>query len=150
MVSTRTALFAVLTLIAAGIIAGAVTGSLAPREPELERASPRLNAGYAHRVPAEARARAEANLDDIAERARAAGVRLILITYPVSFGPSGVANEAIRKVAARRSIPLVGATQSIERLPKEQRRFLWAGHPNPHMYREIARDVADVLLQRVD
>jgi hypothetical protein len=39
MVSTRTTLFAVLTLVAGGIIAGAVTGSLGPQEPRLERAT---------------------------------------------------------------------------------------------------------------
>jgi len=44
MVSTRTALFATLTLLAGGIIAGAVTGSLGPRNPEVKRA-PATNAG---------------------------------------------------------------------------------------------------------
>ena len=48
-----------------------------------------------------------------------------------------------------RGIPVVDTKDSIARLPMEERGFLWAGHPNPDMSREIARDVANVLLERV-
>ena len=41
MVSTRTTLFAVLTLVAGGVIAGAVTGSLGTEEPRIKSAAAR-------------------------------------------------------------------------------------------------------------
>jgi hypothetical protein len=31
------------------------------------------------------------------------------------------------------------------RVPDAQRKFLWAGHPNGAIYREIARDAAAIL-----
>lgn len=118
---------------------------------ELKSSGPRLSPDFQspHRAPEEARAHAEANLREISERLRAAGVRLVLLSYPVNLGPPRAANEAIRRVGAMRRIPIVDTAASIARLPMGERGYLWAGHPNPQMYREIARDVANVLLQRV-
>jgi lysophospholipase L1-like esterase len=92
-------------------------------------------------------ARAERDYEAIVRYARAAGVGLVLISYPLDAGVFAAANRAMRSVTARHGVPLVDATVSLERIPPERRQWLWAGHPSGPIYREIARDVATRLLE---
>jgi lysophospholipase L1-like esterase len=90
--------------------------------------------------------RATRNYISMAAWAKSAGVALALITYPVEFGGFAAANQAMRAAAAETGVPIVESGYSIARLSPKKRKLGWAGHPNAWMYREIASDVADLVL----
>lgn len=92
------------------------------------------------------RERRRKDFEAMAAYLRAAGIRLILVTYPIDQGIHRGTNQAIRSVALRHRIPLVDSRASLARLPRGKRKFIWAAHPTGPIYREIARDVADLLL----
>lgn len=91
------------------------------------------------------RARVERDLELVAEHAQAAGVDLIFITYPIEHGWADLANQALLAVAERHHIPVVRSRRSAHRLPKEKRDWLPDGHPGPHIYHQIARDLAPLI-----
>jgi lysophospholipase L1-like esterase len=91
--------------------------------------------------------RVEANFDAIVTWLRAAGICVAFVEYPVDSTGFATANRAMRAVAVRYDLPIVGSNASIKRMPAGRREFLWAMHPNPAMYEEIARDVAEVVLE---
>jgi lysophospholipase L1-like esterase len=99
---------------------------------------------YAEDVQVEARA--EADYAAMARIARAAGVSLVLVEYPLDAGAFAAANRAMRSAGQRAGVPTVASPAAQARVPPEQHRWLWAGHPNGAIYREIARDAAQVVL----
>ena len=89
--------------------------------------------------------RAAPDFRAMAEYARTAAIRLIFIAYPREMDAFAVANQAMRQVAAEYGLTVIESGHSVERVPEDQREFLWGAHPNGPMYREIARDVAAAL-----
>ena len=94
---------------------------------------------------AQVEARAEADYAAMAGIARAAGAQLVLIEYPLDLGMFAAANRAMRRVGSELGVPTVDSPTSQARVPPEKRQWLWAGHPNGAIYREIARDAAAAL-----
>jgi hypothetical protein len=86
------------------------------------------------------------NRTESAEDARAAGVRIVFVAYPVEHDAFHLANRAVRRVAAEYGAPVVESARSVQRVPEEERHLLWAAHPNGPMYAEIARDVMRIVL----
>ncbi len=74
-------------------------------------------------------------------------VELILLRYPLDFGTFRVSNFAIQTYARDFGVPLVDTSKSLERVPREDVEWLYGDHPNPPVYREIARDVATAILR---
>jgi lysophospholipase L1-like esterase len=96
------------------------------------------------RIEPEMEERAARDYRRMVEDARAAGVPIAFVTYPVELDAFRFANRAIRRVAAEYGVPVVESGRSVRRVPEGQREMLWAGHPNGPMYAEIARDVLRV------
>lgn len=90
--------------------------------------------------------RALPDLREIARLARAADVDPIFINYPLTQGWFNKANNALWRVSQEYEIPLVRSGTALQRVPREKREWLWASHPGAAIYREIARDVAKVVL----
>jgi len=84
----------------------------------------------------------------IAELALAAELQLILITYPYPVGPYWPANQAMQRVSGEYGIAVINSQKALRRLGERDRRPLWALHPRPALYVEIARDLVPVLLGR--
>jgi len=78
--------------------------------------------------------------------ARAAGIPIVLIAYPVQWSGFAVVNRAMRTVAGRYDVPLLDSPKILQRIPREQRPLLWGGHPGPAVYREIARDLVPIVV----
>lgn len=116
------------------------------RDGRIERFTHAREAENAYADDAEVEARAEADYGAMATIARAAGARLVLVEYPLDLGMFAAANRAMRRVGEAQGVPTVDSPASQARVPDEQRRWLWAGHPNGAIYREIARDAASLLL----
>ncbi len=93
--------------------------------------------------------RAARNLTALGNWANDAGIALAFITYPLSISGFPAANEAIISAANRTSTPVIVSGEIVSRLPPEEREFLWALHPNPAMYREIAREAADLVVTTI-
>lgn len=94
----------------------------------------------------EAKRTVERDVDEMVRYARARGVRVILITYPLErVGFFGPADQALKTVAASLSVPLVDSAQSLRRVPQPEQRWIWALHPTGPIYREIARDTAALV-----
>lgn len=79
--------------------------------------------------------------------ARSHGIRIVFLAYPTEVGAFARANAAVRQATAEYGVPLVETKSAVQRVPEEERKFLWALHPNAAMYREIARDVAEKVLE---
>lgn len=94
------------------------------------------------RPDAEVQARLLRNYEAMAEYAHAAGVRLIFVAYLLDFPHMALPNQAMRSVAQRHGITVVESGKSLDRVPLEQRIWVWGLHPGAPTYREIARDVA--------
>ena len=90
--------------------------------------------------------RATRNYLAMAGWAKSAGIPLAFITYPVEVGAFAAVNRAIRAAAAETGIPVIESRYSLAGLPPEKRKLEWNAHPNGWMYREIARDVAELVL----
>lgn len=58
------------------------------------------------------------------------------------------ASLAMWQVAEEYDVPFVPSWESLERIPRERQEWLWAMHPGSLIYREIAQDVADTILDR--
>lgn len=56
------------------------------------------------------------------------------------------ANAAIERAVSETAAPLIVTGEIVNRLPRRDRTFLWALHPNAAMYREIAREAADLVI----
>ena len=84
----------------------------------------------------------------IVELSRRAGVRMIFITYPLAIpgSPFVPANIAIREVSDEYRIERLESVNSLAQIPREEREFLWALHPNGRLYREIAWDLAEMIV----
>ena len=94
-------------------------------------------------------ARATHNYRAMAAWARGAGIPIAFLQYPVPLSAFGLINGAIEIVSDEEGVPRVATRHSIARVPAGERQLLWAAHPNESMYREIARDVARVVLESV-
>jgi len=92
--------------------------------------------------------RTEADFRAMAEYARAAGIELILVEYPGHFGAFVPANSAMRRVAEEFDLTIIDSRSAARRVPKPQRKFIWAYHPTGPIYHEIAADLADALLEK--
>ena len=102
----------------------------------------------AFRMDRQIREAAQRDFETMASYLRAAGIRMILITYPIDFGYPGGANEAIRAAAKARHLGVIESGPAVKRVPPADRKFIWAAHPTGPIYREIARDVADRVLPK--
>jgi lysophospholipase L1-like esterase len=120
------------------------------RDGRIERFTHEREAENVYADDAKVEARAEADYAAMAELARAAGTRLVLVEYPLDFGLFAAANRAMRRVAKERGVATVDSPTSQARVPPEKRQYLWAGHPNGSIYREIARDAAAALRSAPD
>jgi predicted Zn-dependent protease len=94
----------------------------------------------------EVEGRAEPDYRAMAEYARAASIRMMFVSYPREAGAFAAANRAMRQVAEQYGLAVVESSRAVERVPEDQREYLWAAHPNAPMYREIARDVAAAII----
>jgi hypothetical protein len=104
-----------------------------------------VHTGY--RVDPEMEERAFRDYSAMLEESAAAGAWTIFLTYPIEMGPFAAANRAVRRVFDAHRVPVVETWKSLQRLPPDQREFLWAGHPNSAVYGEIALDVLPVVLK---
>ena len=93
--------------------------------------------------------RARHNYMAMATWAKEAHLPLAFITYAFDTNAFGAANRAVRETAAESGALVIPSRDAILRIPRGKRIFLWAAHPNPVMYREIARDVSQVVLATV-
>jgi lysophospholipase L1-like esterase len=91
-------------------------------------------------------ARRAANLEAMVQLVRAAGARVVLITYPLEMGGFVAANRSLRAVARGAGIPLVESERALARVPEDRRQWVLTLHPTRWIYREVARDVARTLL----
>jgi lysophospholipase L1-like esterase len=98
------------------------------------------------RSSGEIEARAERNYDAMARWARAAGVHLVFVAYPVQWATFATANRAMLRAAARQGVPVLESRRVLSRLPQEERRLLWGAHPRAPVYREIARDLVPIVV----
>ena len=78
--------------------------------------------------------------------ARSAGVRLVFIAYPIRAHWFELANRAVRDTSRRYDIPLVETGLAVGRVPQEKQDWSADLHPGSNLYREIARDVAAVII----
>jgi len=115
------------------------------RDGRIERFTHEREAQNVYADDAQVEARAEADYAAMAAIARAAGAGLVLVEYPLDLGMFAAANRAMRRVAKQHDVPTVDSPTSQARVPPEKRQWLWAGHPNGAIYREIARDAAAVI-----
>jgi len=79
---------------------------------------------------------------------QAANVRVIFVSYPINRGSFERANLAAWRISTDSDSPLIDTSVSVDRIPLEKRVWLWASHPGPAMYKEIARDIARVVLSQ--
>jgi lysophospholipase L1-like esterase len=91
-------------------------------------------------------ARTAHDLEQIAATARAAGVSLAFVTYPVEQGFFAVVNRAVRQVAEQHDLAVVEGAAALERIPPEEQRWEWALHPDARLYGEVADDLARAVL----
>jgi lysophospholipase L1-like esterase len=107
----------------------------------------RLEYRFGLRAADESATVARGNYDAMAETARELGVHMIWITYPLEVSSYVRAlNGAIREVGERTGTPVVDAVPAYLRLPPGHRTLVFASHPGPAIYGEIAHDLADVVL----
>ncbi len=78
--------------------------------------------------------------------AQAANVRVIFVGYPLNRGSYKQANLAAWRISTDYDRPLVDTSVSVDRISPEKQVWLWRRHPGPAMYKEIARDIARVVL----
>jgi lysophospholipase L1-like esterase len=119
------------------------------RDGRIERITNRRLAPDSYAPDAEVEARAEADYAAMAGIARAAGAALVLVEYPMDVGMFAAANRAMRRTGERLGIPTVDSPAAQARVPPEEHEWLWAGHPNGAIYREIARAAEEVLRKAV-
>lgn len=115
------------------------------RDGRIERITNRRLAPDTYAADAEVEARAEADYAAMAGIARAAGAALVLVEYPMDVGMFAAANRAMRRAGERLGIPTVDSPAAQARVPPEEHEWLWAGHPNGAIYREIAREAEEVV-----
>ena len=84
-------------------------------------------------------------LTALATWANNGGDRAGLHHLPANIAGFPAANEAIESAATRTGAPVIVSGEIVSRLPEKDRVFLWALHPNAAMYREIAREAADLF-----
>ncbi len=79
---------------------------------------------------------------------QAANVRVIFISYPINRGSIELANLAAWRISTEYDSPIVDTSVSVDRIPPEKQVWLWKRHPGPAIYKEIARDIAHVVLSQ--
>ena len=89
---------------------------------------------------------AEADYKAMVQMVRARGIPIVLITYPLTTGIFEVPNHAMWLAARSLDVPRVDTTAALERVRPAEERLSWAAHPSGRGYREIARDVAALVL----
>jgi hypothetical protein len=94
---------------------------------------------------AQVEARSESDYAAMVEIARAGGAALVFVEYPLDEGAFAAANRAMRRVGERSGLPTIDSPRSLARIPPDQRRWLWAAHPDATLYREIARDAVPIV-----
>lgn len=82
------------------------------------------------------------DLEAMAATARAAGVALVLVTYPLEKEFFSEVNRAIREAARRQGLPVVESPEALARIPRAERSWKWALHPDERLYAEVAADLA--------
>jgi hypothetical protein len=115
------------------------------RDGRVERIVHQREGANVYADDAQVEARAEADYEAMAHVTRAAGAALVLVEYPLDLGAFAAANRAMRRVGERLGVPTVASPASQARVPPEQHEWLWAGHPNGPIYREIARDAVELV-----
>jgi lysophospholipase L1-like esterase len=93
--------------------------------------------------------RAGRNYRAMARWARDAGIPIAFLSYPVPVRDFASVNETIKEAASEATALTIATREAILRVPEDERELLWAAHPNGPMYREIARDVARVVIETV-
>ena len=53
----------------------------------------------------------------------------------------------MERVAREDGVPIIDTKASIERVPREDQEWVSGAHPGPNLYREIASDLAAVVLE---
>jgi len=91
-------------------------------------------------------ARTHTDLMAMMEWLSRAGILGVLVLYPQNITGFALANNAILRAAAESDVPLVDASISKRRIPLDQREWLPGFHPNGALYREIAKDIATVVV----
>lgn len=89
--------------------------------------------------------RVEENYEAMVLLLREQGVCSAFVEYPIHAADFVAANQAMREVAKRHGVPIVNSNAAMNRVPREDRKLLWAAHPNAAIYTEIARDVAALI-----
>ncbi len=82
----------------------------------------------------------------IVDTARASGAEVIFITYPFDMAPTDRPNAVMREMATKLDVPLVSSKDAAGRIPDHEGKWLWALHPSGPIYRELARDLAKLIL----
>ena len=91
---------------------------------------------------------AESDYGAMVRAIRATGAEPIFVTYPLeSNARFAVANQAMGEVTERHNVRLIRGSAGFLRVPEDQEHFSWALHPSAAVYREIARDVAESILE---
>jgi hypothetical protein len=98
------------------------------------------------RIDSEMAERAARDYRGMVEDARAEGVRIAFIAYPVDQDAFQLANRAMRTVAAELGVPVVDSARSVARVPLKSRELLWGAHPTGPMYAAIASDIVPIVL----
>lgn len=76
----------------------------------------------------------------------AAGIPMILVSYPMTTGAYNLANRAMRRVASKTSTSLIDSPAALARVPKASRDWKKGLHPSGAIYREIALDLVPVVM----
>ena len=74
------------------------------------------------------------------------GANAIFVSYHLDFERFRVPNEALGGLAREEQFDVIDGMAGLDRVPESQGRFTWALHPSAPVYREIARDVAALIL----
>ena len=83
----------------------------------------------------------------IASITRAAGAQPIFVTYPLDIGPLFRINESVKQAAVEFDAPVVVSFTSALRVPNEPGKWGFALHPGGAVNREIASDIALLILE---
>jgi lysophospholipase L1-like esterase len=104
-----------------------------------------LNERGDKRTEEEAEQRSYEDYVAMAKLLKADGVDVVFISYPMDDLAFRQANRALARVEKELQVPLVRGQDALARVPPAQVKWLPGSHPNPPIYREIARDVAPVV-----
>jgi hypothetical protein len=98
------------------------------------------------RADPEMQRQVEGDIRGMVEDLRTAGVPVALIAYPVEEDAFALANAAMRRIGVQYGVPVLESGRSAARVPREERKLLWAAHPTGPIYGEVARDLVPIVL----